>query len=166
MELLENITIPQSLADSINAGTLTISDHLLLAAAQFTAALFPTAEIYIGSQQQAVEAPSLFVDYYSLTNQKRLAPTSEYEFGLEITYVPADSLDRRELQNAIFLVQQNLDRLESDVGTFRCFSKDSDITDGLAHVTGIVSVWETEAPDGPIIERADQNIIQQGADEN
>lgn len=166
MELLENITIPQSLADSIDAGTLTISDHLLLAAAQFAAALFPAAETYIGSQQQAVEAPALFVDYYSLTNQKRLAPTSEYEFGLEITYVPADSLDRRELQNAIFLIQQNLDRLESDIGAFRCFSKDSDITDGLAHVTGTVSVWETDVPTDPIIEFADQNITQQGADDN
>lgn len=166
MELLKNITIPQSLADSIEAGTLTISDHLLLAAAQFTAALFPAAETYIGSQQQAVEAPALFVEYYSLTNQKRLAPTSEYEFGLEITYVPADNLDRRELQNAIFLIEQNLDRLESDAGIFRCFSKDSDITDGMAHVTGTVSVWETDVPADPIIERADQNITQQGADEN
>lgn len=160
MELLENITISQLLQDSIDAGTLTISDHLLLAAAQFTATLFPAAETYIGSQQQAVEAPALFVDYYSLTNQKQLTPTSEYEFGLEITYVPADSLDRREIQNAIFLIQQNLDWLESDIGTFRCFSKDSDVTDGLAHVTSIVSVWETEAPDNPIIEHADQNITQ------
>ena len=164
MELLENITIPQSLADSIDAGTLTISDHLLLAAAQFTAALFPTAETYIGSQRQAVHAPALFVDYYSMPNQKRLVPTSEYEFGLEITYVPIDSLDRRELQNAIFTIQQNLDRLESDIGAFRCFSKDSDITDGLAHVTGAVSVWETDVPEDPIIVQADQNITQQGAD--
>lgn len=160
MDLLENIIIPRSLADSIEAGTLTISDHLLLAAAQFTAALFPAAETYIGSQQQDVGTPALFVDYYSLTNQKRLAPTSEYEFGLDITYVPADQLDRRELQNAIFLVQQNLDRLDSDSGTFRCFSKDSDITDGLAHVTGVVSVWETAVPDDPIIEEADGTITK------
>ena len=99
-----------------------------------------------------------------MTNQKRLVPTSEYEFGLEITYVPIESLDRRELQNAIFTIQQNLDRLESDIGAFRCFSKDSDITDGLAHVTGAVSVWETDVPEDPIIVQADQNITQQGAD--
>lgn len=158
MELLENIIIPQSLADSIEAGTLTISDYLLLAAAQFTAALFPTATTYIGSQQQAVESPALFVDYYSLTNQKRLAFTSEYEFGLEITYVPADRLDRRELQSAIFVIQQNLERLKSDIGYFRCFSKDSDITDGLAHVTGIVSVSEIDPDTADIIEAANQNI--------
>lgn len=160
MELLENVTIPQSLADSIEAGTLTISDHLLLAAAQFTAALFPAAETYIGSQQQAVETPALFVDYYSLTGQKRLASTAEYEFGLEITYVPVDKLDRRELQNSVFLIEQGLDRLGSDIGTFRCFSKDSDITDGLAHVTGVVSAWEVDAPDDPIIKEADGTITK------
>lgn len=160
MELLENIIIPQSLQDAIDTGTLSISDHLLLAAAQFTAGLFPAAETYIGSQQQTVDTPALFVDYYSLTNQKRLAPTSEYEFGLEITYVPADQLDRRELQNAIFLIQQNLDRLKSEIGLFRCFSKDSDITDGLAHVTGAVSVWETDVPTDPIIEHTNQIITE------
>lgn len=157
MQLLKNITIPQSLRITIENGTFTVSDHLMLAAAQFTAALFPNATIYIGSQQ-TVNAPALFIDYCSITNQKRLKLTTEYEFGLKITYVPADGSDCRELQNAIFLLEQNLDRLESEIGVFRCFSKHSVITDGLAHVTGTIKVWETDVPDDPIIGRAVQNI--------
>ena len=77
---------------------------------------------------------------------------------LKITYVPVDSADRRELQNTIFLLEQNLDRLQSEIGIFRCFSMNSSIADGLAQVTGTVKVWETDMPDDPIIGHADQNI--------
>lgn len=158
MVLADNIIIPRSLQNSIDRGTLTISDHLLLALAGFAAGLFPDAEIYIGAQQQEVNLPAVFVDYYSLTNQKRLTDMSEYRFGLDITYVPTDRLNRHELQDAIFRIQQNLDSLQSPIGPFVCYSKDSDTTDDLAHVTGIVSVWEQTASNGEIIQQADQTI--------
>ena len=92
MQLSEKITIPQSLQNGIENGTLTISDHLMLAAAQLTATLFPDAETYIGLPQTAV-APAFFIDYDSIANKKRLKLTSEYEFMLKITYVPVDSAD-------------------------------------------------------------------------
>lgn len=157
MQLSEKITIPQSLQNGIENGTLTISDHLMLAAAQLTATLFPDTETYIGLPQTAV-APAFFIDYDSIANKKRLKLTSEYEFMLKITYVPVDSADRRELQNTIFLLEQSLDRLQSEIGIFRCFSRNSNIADGLAQVTGTVKVWETDVPDDPIIGHADQNI--------
>lgn len=158
MVLADNIIIPWSLQNSIDQDTLTISDQLLLAAAGFAAQLFPTAEVYIGAQQQEVNLPAVFVDYYSLTNQKRLTDMSEYRFGLDVTYVPENRLNRHELQDAVFRIQQSLDSLKSPIGPFACYSKDSDTTDDLAHVTGIVSVWEQASPNGEIIQQADQTI--------
>ena len=157
MQLSEKVKIPQSLQNAMENGALTISDHLMLAAAQLTAALFPDAGIYIGLPQTAV-APAFFIDYDSVANKKRLRLTSEYEFVLKITYVPVGGSDRRELQNTIFLLEQSLDRLQSEIGIFRCYSKNSSIADGLCQVTGTVKVWETDVPDDPIIGHADQNI--------
>lgn len=157
MQLSEKITIPQSLRNAMDNATLTIFDHLMLSVAQLTAALFPDATVDIGSPQTAV-APAFFVDYGSVSNKRRLKTTSEYEFGLKITYVPVDGTDRRELQNTMFLLEQSLDQLESEIGIFRCFSKTSIVEEGLAHVTGTVKVWETDVPDDLMIEHADQNI--------
>lgn len=146
------------MADKLAAGTLTIADHLLLSLANFTAALFPNMMTYIGAQQQAVQAPAVFVDYYDIKNSQRLANTSEYSFGIEITYVPTNRTSAYEMQNAIFTILQGLTKLESDIGVFSCYDKDSDITDDLAHVTGIVSVYELTPDTTDIIQTANQII--------
>ena len=160
MALNENIDLGQSpeLLDRITANTLTIADHLILSLANFTTTLFPNYFTYVGAQQQAVTGPALFVDYYDIKNSQRLINTDEFSFGIEITYVPTDHKATYEMQNAIFTIQQNLSKLESDIGVFSCYAKDSDITDGLAHVTGIVSVWEVAAPTDPLIQTAEQNV--------
>lgn len=126
--------------------------------ANFTAALFPTMITYIGAQQQAVDPPAVFVDYYDIKNSQKLADTSEYTFGIEITYVPPDRTGTYEMQNAIFTILQGLTKLESDIGVFSCYDKDSDITDDLAHVTGTVSVREINPDTADIIQTADQII--------
>lgn len=159
MELLPNILISDELNAKVEAGTLTISDHLILALANFTAALLPNATTYTEMQQQSVDVPAVFVDYYDMKNSKRLSDTSEYTFGIEITYVPKKQTNTYELQSAIFTILQSLETLNSDIGTFSCYDKDSDITDGLAHVTGTVSVGEITLPTDPIIKTAKELII-------
>lgn len=137
---------------------MTVSDHLLTSLANFTATLFPDAETYIGAQQQAVDVPAVFVDYYDIKNSQRLIDTTEYTFGIEITYVPKNRISTYELNSAIYTIQQALGKLDSDIGTFSCYDKDSDITDDLAHVTGVVTVSDITVKTDPIIQTADQII--------
>jgi hypothetical protein len=164
MILLSNIdlTTPPELAGRLSQNKLTIADHLILTLANFTAALFPDYTTYIGAQQQGVETPALFVDFYDIKNSQKLIDTDEFQFGIEITYVPTDQTKTYEMQNAIFTIQQSLFRLESDIGVFSCYDKDSDITDGLAHITGTITVNEIEVNNSPLIQEANQNI--KGAD--
>lgn len=157
MQVSEKIIISQSLRDAMDNGTLTVLDQLTLAAAQLTTNLFPDAAIYIGLPQTA-HAPAFFIDCEWITNRKKLRQTTEFEFGLKITYVPVEGTDRRVLQNAMFLLEQNLDLLENDVSSFRCFTSNASIEDGLAYMTSAVKVWETVVPDDLIIGHADQNI--------
>lgn len=158
MQIAENIVIDQGLQERIQSDALVLTDYLLLALANCTAGLFPCAITYIGAQQQAVETPAVFVDYYSLSNQQKLNDVSQYEFGFEITYIPVDPNSTAELSGAIFSVQQNLYRLPCGSGEFVCYHKKGDITDGLAHVTGTVSVWESAQSDDLIIQRAEKEL--------
>lgn len=158
------MTIPTNIwfNPSFNArrlsSTLTIADHLLLGAAAVMANLFPTMKVDIGNRKSGVNPPELAVNFYQQQNSKRLADTDEFTFGLEITYIPKDSTDRAEISHAIFLLLQNLDVIPSDIGTFRLYNKDSDMTDGLGHVTGNVMVLEILPDDSAIIQEAEKEV--------
>jgi len=157
---LDNIKWDKALQARMDANTLTIADHVLLSLANFTAALFSTMKTYIGSQVQSVTKPAVWVSFYSQKNSKKLIDTDEFTFGIEITYLPStDTKNDMEINHAIFLLLQNLETLQSDIGTFSCYDKDSDITDGLGHVTGIVAVGEIALPTDPIINTAKELII-------
>ncbi len=89
-----------------------------------------------------------------------LADTNQYRFSVEITYIPADSVDRAEINHALFLLL-SLDRMDSDIGTFRLRDKASDTTDSLGHITGNITVAEQSVPtdeEAPVIQEADQII--------
>ena len=156
--MLENIIIDQFTQNKIDGGSLNIADHLLLTLANFTAELFPNTTTYVGSQQQAVEAPALFVDFYSIDNRQKVIDLFEYEFGIEITYIPQDEHSTVELNNAIFTIQQSLHKLQSEIGEFVCYDKSSDITNGLAHVTGTIRALEIDLPTEAIIQIADKEL--------
>lgn len=158
MTLLENIIIDQYTQGKIDTGALSISDHVLLSLANFCATLYPAATVYIGAQQQEVETPALFVDFYSMTNQQKLADTSNYAFGFVITYVPSDKLSAAELNGAIFTIQQALYKIPSELGELVCYSKNGDITDGLANVTGSITVREIDKGTDPMIQIAEQEL--------
>ena len=159
MVLLENIIIDQYTQNKIDLNKLNIADHLLLTLANFTAELFQNVTSYVGSQQQAVETPALFVNFYSIDNRQKVIDLSEYEFGIEITYVPQNELSTVELNVAVFQIQQNLYKLQSDIGEFICYNKSSDITDGLAHVTGTIKALEITLPNEDIIKIANKELI-------
>lgn len=158
MDLLENVVAGQYLVNKKDSGTLTLSDHVLLALANFCAGLYPAATVYVGAQQQKVERPALFVDFYSITNQQRLVATSSYAFGFVVTYVPANKLSAAELGGAIFTLQQSLTKIPSDIGELICYSKSGDVTDQLANVTGVINVGEVDEPTDPIITTAEQEL--------
>ena len=145
MLLGENIRLPQTLQDSLD---------------QALARLFPLQKIWIGVQPQEDKGPAIFVGYHSISNQKRLTDSSEYRFGLDITYVPADHQNRHELHDAIFRIQQGMEPLQSPIGSFVCHWKESGTTDGVAHITGVVGVWEQTVADGEIITEADQTVLE------
>ena len=140
------------------AGTLTIADNVLLGTAAVLAGLFPTMKVDIGNRKSGVSPPELAVNLYQQSNAKKLADTDQFTFGVEITYIPKESTDRAEISHAIFLLLQTLDVIPSDIGTFRMFQKNSDMTDGLGHVTGNVMVWESIPDDSPIITKAETEV--------
>lgn len=160
MEYAANIRWDKALKKRMDTGQLTIADHLLLSLANFTASLFPTMKTYIGAQVQNVSPPAVWVDFYDQKNSARLVNESEYALGVEVTYLPSTATKNTdELNHAVFLLLQNLDRLESDIGPFRVYDKNSDITDGLAHVTGMVAVRELTIPDDPVINKAQKEVL-------
>lgn len=162
MTYLDNIHWDKSLQARMDGGTLTVADHLLLSLANFTAGLLPSMTTYIGAQVQNVHPPAAFVDFYDQHCSAKLKNIIEYEFGAEITYLPSkETKNTDELNHAVFLLLQSLDKLTSDIGTFRCYDKNSDITDGIAHVTSLVSIRvETTSDADPIITTADKELIE------
>nr|WP_319488477.1 hypothetical protein [uncultured Caproiciproducens sp.] len=154
MNIPVNILFNPKLNARRKAGTLTIADHVLIGTAVFLAGLFPASKVAIGNRTSGVHPPEIGVNLYDQSNSKKSTDTAEFTFGIEITYIPEDSADRAEINHAIFLILQGFDVIQSDVGTFRCRDKASDITDGLGHVTGNVAVRAVTMPtdsDGLII---------------
>lgn len=166
MNIPKNIWFNPTLAARRKAGTLTLEDCVLIAAASAIAGLFPAFRVDIGNRKSGVHPPELAVNLYGQTNRQMLADTNQYRFGVEITYIPVDSADRAEINHALFQLLQ-LDRLDSSVGAFQFRDKAADVTDGLGHVTGTVTVAEQSVPtdeDGPVIHEADE-IIQKAETE-
>lgn len=158
MDIPANLWFNPKLNARRKADTLTLADHVQIGAAAVLAGLFPGSKIDIGNRTSGVHLPELAVRLYDQSNSKRLADTDEFSFGLEITYIPDDSTDRAEINHALFLILQSLDVLQSDVGTFRCYSKASDITDGLGHVTTTVRATEQQPDTAPIIQKAETEV--------
>lgn len=132
---------------------------MLLALAKYTATLYPEIITYTETRQQAVDGAAIFVEFYSIGNAARLINSSEYTFGIQITYVPENRISSYELNSALFAIESSLRVLESDIGTFYVYNKSSDITDDLAHVTGTVSVRVYEPDTADIINKANQDLI-------
>lgn len=159
MTLKPNIITDKSLMERINAGTLTIADHLRLYLADFLAGMFPDQTVYTERQKQGAIPPGWFVRIFDFVHQKQLADTAKYTFGFELTYFPSDSLSNSELTNAVFLVLQNLEYIDGAIGPFSFYRLQSDITDGVAHVVGDTSACEINRPDGETIQKADKELI-------
>ncbi|TQI69003.1 DUF6838 family protein [Clostridium sp. KNHs216] len=160
MGIPKNILFNPALAARRKANALTLEDHVLIAAASAVAVLFPDSKVDIGNRTSGVKPPELGVNLYGQTNRQMLADTNQYRFSVEITYIPADSADRAEINHALFLLL-SLDRLDSDIGTFRLRDKASDTTDSLGHITGNITAAEQSVPtdeEAPVIQEADQII--------
>ena len=158
MDIPTNIWFNPKLNARRLSGTLTLADHVQIGAAAFLARLFPTSKVDVGNRKSGVHPPEIGVNLYDQSNNKRQADTDEFSFGMEITYIPEESTDRAEINHALFLILQGLDVLQSDVGTFRCYSKNSDITDGLGHVTATVKATEQQPDTAPIIQKAETEV--------
>ncbi len=159
MKLKPNIIIDRNLMGRINAGTLTIADHLRLYLADFLAGMFPDQTVYTERQKQGTILPGWFVRIFDFVHQKQLSDTAKYTFGFELTYFPLDYLSNSELTNAVFLVLQNLEYLDGEIGPFSFYRLQSDITDGVAHVVGDTSACEINLPVGETIQQADKELI-------
>ena len=159
MILEPNVCIDEFTDNKIVENRLNIADHLLLSVANQIAKLFPNNNVYVGSQQQDIETPCFFVDYSSINNNQKLDDLSEYTFLTEISYIPKNELSRLELNSVLFVLEQNLSIIKSDIGIFRIYSKDSDITDGIAHITSAITALEQTKDEEIIIEKADKELI-------
>ena len=167
MDIPKNIWFNPALNARRKTGTLTLADQVLIGVASVAAGLFPASRTDIGSRPSGVHPPEIIVNLYQQSNAKRLADTDEFTFGVDIAYIAKDPTDKAELNDAIFRVLQNLDIVQSGVGTFRCKDKNSNITDGVGHVTANISVWEQAAPtdeEAPVIQQADP-IVQKAETE-
>lgn len=158
MDYPENIWFNPQLNSRRLADEMTLDDHIQVGAAVAVAELFPDCRVDIGQRKSGVKPPEIGINLYQQSSNKRLIDTSEINFGLEITYIPEDSTDRAEINHALFLILQSLDVLQSGGITFRCYSKSTDITDGLGHVTANVSVIQVRPDDSKLIQKAEQEV--------
>jgi hypothetical protein len=158
VEIPKNVWFHPDLNARRLAGALTLDDQVQIGAAVFLAGLFPDDRVNVGPRCSGVHPPELGVNLFSQGGGKRLADSDEFTFGLEITYIPSDPAGRAEINHALFLILRDLDVLQSDIGTFRCYSKNSDITDHLGHVTANVSVLTVQPDTSPVIQKAEQEV--------
>lgn len=154
MELLLNITIDPDMGTKISSNNLTISDRVKLTLANFVAGLFAKAEVFINPQKQGVKAQSFFISFYEVNKSRKLAYTAKYEYGFTISYFPKNSLSNTELHDVEFAILQNI----TDLQTYKIHSVNSDITDGILNITGVITVNEKNISTDPIIMKAKENI--------
>lgn len=86
-----NVKPDAALKKKLAAGTLTIPDRVLLALAEAAAGLLPEAAVYTVPIRQDAKLPALFVGFYEIHNAQKLDDLSEYTFGFDLAYWPADS---------------------------------------------------------------------------
>lgn len=144
MELLENVKTDFTIEDKTVFGELNVADHVRLALANFAAALFPTVNVFVNPQQQGVIEPAIFISFYNIQSRQLLATTNLYDFNFTISYWCKDKLSTTEPMNVIFILLQNLYKVPSDIGELVIYNKESDITDGIANITGTITAMEID----------------------
>lgn len=159
LNLNPNVKIDRQLKSKLDSSTLDPSDVIMLELGNFLAETFPKAKVYLGGQQQGIQRPSCFVNLYSIHSEKRMENTGEYEFGFDLAYLPEnDNVSSPEMNAAIYQME-TLESFQSDLGVFSCYSKDSNVTDGIAHISGIVRMWEQKVNTDPVIQHVNKEMI-------
>ena len=148
-----NVKPDAALKKKLAARTLTIPDRVLLALAEAAAGLLPEAAVYTGPIRQDAKLPALFVGFYEIHNAQKLDDLSEYTFGFDLVYWPADSRSDTELRGALYALNSGLHRLPWEDEEYVVYRKNGAVTDRVAHITGIVRALEQTVPDDPYIEK-------------
>lgn len=73
--------------------------------------LLPEAAVYTVPIRQDAKLPALFVGFYEIHNAQKLDDLSEYTFGFDLAYWPADSRSDTELRGALYALSSGLHRL-------------------------------------------------------
>ena len=153
-----NVKPDAALKKKLAAGTLTIPDRVLLTLAEAAAGLLPEAAVYTGPIRQDAKLPALFVGFYEIHNAQKLDDLSEYEFGFDLAYWPADSRSDTELRGALYALNSGLHRLPWEDEEYVVYRKNVAVTDRVAHITGIIRALEQTVPDDPYIEKAKKEV--------
>lgn len=153
-----NVKLDAALKKKLAARTLTIPDRVLLALAEAAAGLLPEAAVYTGPIRQDAKLPALFVGFYEIHNAQKLDDLSEYTFGFDLVYWPADSRSDTELRGALYALNSGLHRLPWEDEEYVVYRKNGAVTDRVAHITGIVRALEQTVPDDPYIEKAKKEV--------
>lgn len=153
-----NVKPDAALKKKLAARTLTIPDRVLLALAEAAAGLLPEAAVYTGPIRQDAKLPALFVGFYEIHNAQKLDDLSEYTFGFDLVYWPADSRSDTELRGALYALNSGLHRLPWEDEEYVVYRKNGAVTDRVAHITGIIRALEQTVPDDPYIEKAKKEV--------
>lgn len=153
-----NVKPDAALKKKLAARTLTIPDRVLLALAEAAAGLLPEAAVYTVPIRQDAKLPALFVGFYEIHNAQKLDDLSEYTFGFDLVYWPADSRSDTELRGALYALNSGLHRLPWEDEEYVVYRKNGAVTDRVAHITGIVRALEQTVPDDPYIEKAKKEV--------
>ena len=153
-----NVKPDAALKKKLAARTLTIPDRVLLALAEAAAGMLPEAAVYTGPIRQDAKLPALFVGFYEIHNAQKLDDLSEYTFGFDLVYWPADSRSDTELRGALYALNSGLHRLPWEDEEYVVYRKNGAVTDRVAHITGIIRALEQTVPDDPYIEKAKKEV--------
>lgn len=154
MELPKNVFASPELWQRIEDGTLSPPEKGRVALADFAAAQFPQATVYLEKEPQGVALPAVFLGYFEQVKRRKLSATARYELSFEITYLPADPLSKTEADHALWLLQQNI----TDIPGYAVQQVRTGRVDGGVQLTGTLVFWEKNEDTGPVIEIAHQEV--------
>lgn len=165
MQIHKNIRIDTVLAKRITEKSINCTDLLKLSAAQMLCKTFEGVKVCLVPQQQTApilqKPPAIFVQIFEMKRKKLLNAEKRWEMGVNIAYLSEERNAESEQLEAIAKIMDAVESFPTLGGQYpyRMYNVESCIVDGIANITGTVSVCELDEDESPLIRIADQNVF-------
>lgn len=152
MTLNSNVILDAVTKQKLLENQLDTSGLLLVALADHLAQSFVGCSVYLGAVQDGAQAPALFAEWIGAETGRLLGESKLHKLNFAVSYRPQDAQSPIELGAAALRMQQAITKLPNGEGELTCHGTKTEITAGLAKLTGQVVLYEQGTDNNPIIE--------------